>query len=389
LAQAVTTAVEPSSLLMSANGAPAAKRPRTRTEDHLGSSDNVHVEQIKPLIPPACLIDDLPVDPELGFFITEVRRQVSDCVNGNDKRLICIVGPCSIHDVKAAEEYADKLAKMREEFKENLLIVMRVYFEKPRTTIGWKGLINDPTLSGEFHINTGLRTGRKLLLDINKKGLPCAVEFLDVISPQYVADLVVWGAIGARTTESQVHRELASGLSMPIGFKNGTTGATDIARDAILSASQPHRFLGVTKQGLAGIVQTTGNSDCHVVLRGGSETGPNYSAKHIADAKEQLSKVKLTQRLVVDCSHGNSKKIHSNQPLVAQDVADQIRAGCQMIGGVMIESNLVAGAQKLNPGVTEVSTLVYGQSVTDACVDMEDTYKMLKALSDAVAAGRK
>jgi 3-deoxy-7-phosphoheptulonate synthase len=293
-----------------------------------------------------------------------------------------IVGPCSIHDTKAGLEYARKLAAFREEAKGDLEIIMRVYFEKPRTTVGWKGLINDPDLTGTYNINKGLELGRKLLLDINDMGLPVGCEFLDTISPQYTADLVSWGAIGARTTESQLHRELASGLSCPIGFKNGTSGDLQIACDAILSASNPHHFLGVTESGLAAIVRTTGNADCHVILRGGGgET--NYDAQSIDKACASLKKsnLRVDHMTMIDCSHDNSKKKHVNQPLVAASVGEQLAGGCQRIFGVMLESHLKEGSQKLNPGVTDPQTLTYGVSVTDECMNWETTVEVLNGLA--------
>lgn len=306
---------------------------------------------------------------------------------GDDDRLVVIVGPCSVHDVQAAKEYGALLAKEAERLKDDLMIVMRVYFEKPRTTVGWKGLINDPDLNGTYNINKGLRLARQLLLDISEMGLPIGTEFLDTISPQYTSDLVSWGAIGARTTESQVHRELASGLSCPIGFKNGTSGDIQIAADAIESAAGQHCFLGINEWGCASIVRTTGNPACHVILRGGSD-GPNYSAEHVSKACAKLEKAKLRQTLMIDCSHGNSSKLHKNQPIVAQNIADQLASGSKNVFGVMIESNIVEGNQKLNPGVTDVKTLKYGQSVTDACIDWTTTIQVLDVLANGVKARR-
>lgn len=297
--------------------------------------------------------------------------------------MLVVVGPCSIHDPTAALEYAAKLRALMDTLKQDLLIVMRVYFEKPRTTVGWKGLINDPDLDGTFKVNKGLRVARELMLDINRMGLPVGCEFLDTISPQFMADLVSWGAIGARTTESQVHRELSSGLSMPVGFKNGTSGDCQIAVDAIRAASHPHSFLSVSKQGIAGIVETQGNEDCHVILRGGSD-GPNYSAEHCAAACELLKKNSLTPTLIVDCSHGNSRKLHTNQPLVAADLAKRIAAGDQQVAGVMLESFLLCGNQKIGPP----ESMVYGKSVTDACMDWEMTVDVLNGLAAAVRARR-
>jgi 3-deoxy-7-phosphoheptulonate synthase len=300
------------------------------------------------LLPPASLVDELGTEHELADQISGWRKDIARVMRGQDDRLLVIVGPCSIHDPEAAIEYAARLRCAAATHKSELLIVMRVYFEKPRTTVGWKGLINDPDLDGTFKVNKGLRVARELMLDINRMGLPVGCEFLDTISPQFMADLVSWGAIGARTTESQVHRELSSGLSMPVGFKNGTSGDCQIAVDAIRAASHPHSFLSVSKQGIAGIVETQGNEDCHIILRGGSD-GPNYSAEHCAVACEVLKKNSLTPTLIVDCSHGNSRKLHTNQPLVAADLAKRIAAGDQQVAGVMLESFLLCGNQKIAP----------------------------------------
>jgi len=345
------------------------------------STEDLRVASNKPLLPPAILLEELPLTRRGKYTVVEQNRKiVKSILNGQDDRLLVVVGPCSIHDPVAAREYALKLKEFasREEIKSSLEVVMRVYFEKPRTTVGWKGLINDPDLNGACNINKGLRLARGLLLDIAEMGLPAGCEFLDTISPQFTSDLVTWGAIGARTTESQIHRELASGLSCPVGFKNGTEGSLQIAIDAIKAASHPHSFLGVTKQGLAGIVTTTGNSDCHIILRG-SNKGPNYSTEHIAEATKMLKSANLPVRIMIDCSHGNSKKNHNNQPLVAQEVADQIKAGETGIFGVMIESFLVPGRQDLVPG----KPLTYGQSVTDACIDFETTCQVLSNLAEA------
>ena len=301
---------------------------------------------------------------------------------GEDDRLLVIVGPCSIHDPAAAIEYARRLAPIREQYKDTLEIVMRVYFEKPRTTVGWKGLINDPYLDQSYRIDEGLRIARQLLIDINRLGVPAASEFLDVISPQYIADLISWGAIGARTTESQVHRELASGISAPIGFKNGTDGNIRIATDAIQSASRGHHFLSVHKNGQVAIVNTAGNQDCHVILRGGKT--PNYDAANVAAACEDLEKAGLTPTLMVDCSHANSSKQHERQKDVARDIAGQISGGSRSVFGVMIEGHLVGGAQKFTPGKDEVAALTYGQSITDACLGWDDSLATLAELSDAV-----
>jgi 3-deoxy-7-phosphoheptulonate synthase len=349
--------------------------------DDASGVDDVRVSGLKPLIPPACLIEDLPLSTMGKERIALGRRDVAKILKGSDDRLLVVVGPCSIHDVSAAKEYATKLKQEYEKHKQDLLVVMRVYFEKPRTTVGWKGLINDPNLDGTFHINKGLRLARGLLLDINEMGVLAACELLDTISPQFFADLVSWGAIGARTTESQVHRELASGMSMPVGFKNGTDGRIDIAIDAIRAASHPHHFLGVTKEGLSAIVTTKGNKACHVVLRG-SQHGPNYEAQHIRATVAQLANANLHTGVMVDCSHGNSQKKHANQLLVAKDLAKQMSEGNTDIVGVMIESNLVAGRQDIP--AHGPSGLKYGQSITDACVAWEDTVGVLDQLAQAV-----
>ena len=300
-----------------------------------------------------------------------------------DHRLLVVVGPCSIHDTKAARDYAQHLKAAIDELSQDLLIVMRVYFEKPRTTVGWKGLLNDPHLDQSFHINDGLRLARHLLLDLAEMGVPAGTEFLDTFTPQYVAGLVSWGAIGARTTESQVHRQLVSGLSCPVGFKNGTSGDTQIAVEAILSAAQPHTFLGHTKEGRSAIFVTTGNSDCHIILRGGRNT-VNYTADAVARVCEQLKKAGLPERVMIDCSHANSNKDYRRQPIVCRDVAQQIATGGGHILGVMLESNLVAGAQKLVPG----QPLVYGQSITDACIGWDETLPLLRELASAVRSAR-
>jgi len=346
-----------------------------------------NIDRLGPLIPPACLVEECPLPDELSDAIAVRRQQVADCMDGTDDRLVVIIGPCSVHDVEAAKEYAAKLKEEAEKYVADLHIVMRVYFEKPRTTVGWKGLINDPDLNGTFKINKGLKLGRELLLEINALGLGCAVEFLDTISPQYIADLVSWGAIGARTTESQTHRELASGLSMPIGFKNGTGGDTQVAIDAIKAATQAHKFLGVTAQGLAAIVHTKGNPHTHIILRGG-KTGPNYDAASVAAAAATLEKSGVDPAIMIDCSHANSQKKHSNQPIVAADIAKQLAAGDTRIRGVMVESHLNEGAQKLDPGKTDPATLKYGVSVTDACIHLADTAIVLAQLAEAVRARR-
>jgi len=353
----------------------------------LDGIDDVRVRKISPLLPPACLLEELPLDASTALFVKKTRREVARIIAGEDDRLLCIVGPCSIHDPKSAIEYAKKLKEVAEEFSKDLLIVMRVYFEKPRTTVGWKGLINDPDLNGTFKINKGLRTARKLLLEINSLGLGCGCEFLDALSPQFTCDLVSWGAIGARTTESQVHRELASGLSMPVGFKNGTGGDIQVAADAVKSAVSPHSFLSVTKQGVSAIVHTTGNRDAHIILRGGKD-GPNYEESRVNAAAALAKKAGVHKGLMVDCSHGNSKKIHTNQPLVMAEIARQVAKGSTLVSGVMVESNLVEGKQSLKPGVTDLSTLIYGKSVTDACVNIPTTRAMMQELATAVQTRR-
>lgn len=323
----------------------------------------------------------------MGDDISVRRQQVADCMDGTDDRLCVIIGPCSVHDVAAAKEYAAFLKKEADKHSADLYIVMRVYFEKPRTTVGWKGLINDPDLNGTFKINKGLKMGRQLLLEINEIGLGCAVEFLDTISPQYIADLVSWGAIGARTTESQTHRELASGLSMPIGFKNGTSGDTKVAIDAIQAAGGAHSFLGVTEQGIAAIVHTTGNPNTHIILRGGA-TGPNYTAEFVAEATAKIEGCGVDPAIMIDCSHANSQKKHKNQPIVAADISKQLSAGNTAIRGVMVESHLNEGNQKLDPGKTDIASLKYGVSVTDACINLVDTVSVLDQLAEGVRARR-
>ncbi|KDO17001.1 3-deoxy-7-phosphoheptulonate synthase [Saprolegnia parasitica CBS 223.65] len=340
---------------------------------------DVRIAEIRPLLPPACLLEEIPRTVEIARTVNKGRQGVANILRRVDDRLVVVVGPCSIHDVEAAKDYATKLKPIQEAMEKDLLIIMRVYFEKPRTTVGWKGLINDPDIDGTFNINKGLRVARELLAEINEMGLPAGCEFLDTISPQFFCDLVSWGAIGARTTECQLHRELTSGLSMPIGFKNGTGGSLQLAVDAVVSSGHPHCFLSVSSQSLAAIVKTTGNDCCHVILRGGS-TGPNYAAEHVEKVSALLKKVNQPQNVMVDCSHGNSNKDHKNQPLVAADLARQIAAGDDRICGIMLESNIVEGAQKLIPN----APLVYGQSITDACIGWEDTLSTLEVLADAV-----
>jgi len=347
---------------------------------------NTRVKELRPLIPPAILLEEIPLTNELEAFITESRNTVTNIIHGRDDRLLVVVGPCSIHDVEAAREYASKLSELANELKDDLFIVMRVYFEKPRTTVGWKGLINDPHLDGSFAINHGLHVARSLLMDINNMGLPVGCELLDTISPQFISDCMAWGAIGARTTESQLHRELVSGISMPVGFKNGSSGGVKVAVDAMTSASAPHSFLGVTEQGLAAIVKTKGNRDCHLILRGG-DNGPNYSPVDINLAVKQIKKTDQAVAIVVDCSHGNSGKDDKNQPLVADAVGQQLARGNKAIIGMMIESFLLSGAQKLVEG--QKDKLVYGQSITDKCIDWPTTTVVLRNLAGNVRSRRQ
>ena len=342
-------------------------------------TDDVRINKIKDLLPPVALLERFPASDKATESVLNGREAIHKILHGKDKRLLVVIGPCSIHDPKAALEYGEKLVVLREKYQDNLEIVMRVYFEKPRTTVGWKGLINDPYMDNSFKLNDGLRIGRKLLLDLNELGLPTAGEFLDMITPQYMADFMCWGAIGARTTESQVHRELASGLSCPVGFKNGTDGTVKIAIDAISSASAPHHFLSVTKMGHAAIVETTGNEDCHIILRGGKTT--NYDADSVNEVTKQLAQMGLINKVMVDFSHANSKKQFKNQMLVCDDVSKQIAQGNDNIFGVMVESHLVEGRQDLVNG--EAKT--YGQSITDACIGWQDTEKLLAQLNEAVA----
>src|SRR4051812_38645669 len=344
-------------------------------------TDDLRIEQIRPLIPPAILMENLPLSEKASTTVAEGREAVARVLRQQDDRLVVVVGPCSIHDVDAAREYARGLHALAAELQDALVVVMRVYFEKPRTTVGWKGLINDPRLDGTFRVNEGLNLARSLLIDLAEMGVPSGCEFLDTITPQYIADVVSWGAIGARTTESQVHRELASGLSVPVGFKNGTDGNIQIAIDAIQAAGHPHHFLSVTKQGLSAIVATRGNPDCHLILRGGNSE-PNYDAGAVARAVAVLEKAKVPERLMIDCSHGNSRKDPTRQPDVARDIAGQIRAGGRAIAGVMIESHLVGGRQDPVPG----KPLTRGQSITDACLAWSDTVPTLRELADAVRA---
>ena len=340
--------------------------------------DDVRIHEIKELAPPAHLLREFPCTEKTEELTYETRQSIHRILHGSDDRFLVIIGPCSIHDPKAGLEYARRLVEMRKELAQDLIVVMRVYFEKPRTTVGWKGLINDPDLDGSFNINKGLRLVRQFLLEVNELGLPAGNEFLDMISPQYYADLVSWGAIGARTTESQVHRELASGLSCPVGFKNGTDGNVKIAVDALKAARTPHHFLSVTKAGHSAIVSTNGNEDCHIILRGGKH--PNYDAASVDVAAKELAAAGLEQRLMIDCSHANSQKMYQRQIDVAREIARQVAAGEDRVIGLMVESHLLAGRQDLVPG----KALAYGQSITDACIGWEESVPLLKNLAEAV-----
>jgi 3-deoxy-7-phosphoheptulonate synthase len=346
------------------------------------NTDDVRIREIKELVPPAHVFREFPVGVRAALTTYNARQSIHRILHGADNRLLTVIGPCSIHDVDSAIEYATRLQREVPRFENDLLIVMRVYFEKPRTTVGWKGLINDPRLDNSFRINEGLRLARGLLLEINDMGLPCATEFLDTITPQYTADLIAWGAIGARTTESQVHRELASGLSCPVGFKNGTDGNIRIAIDAIRAAQSPHHFLSVTKAGHSAIVSTGGNEDCHVILRGGKV--PNYDAAHVDAACKEIAAAGLAARLMVDASHANSSKRFKQQIEVVTDTASQLAAGDERIIGVMVESHLVEGRQDLVPG----QPLEYGKSITDACLGWEDSLMVLEMLAKGVRARR-
>ena len=364
--------------------------PTTPTSDSWYASvektsqtDDERIKDINVLPPPEHLIRFFPIrGTAVESLITDTRRNIHNIMAGEDDRLLVIMGPCSIHDPAAALDYARRLKVMRDKYADSLEIVMRVYFEKPRTTVGWKGLINDPYLDETFRIDEGLRIARQLLIDINRIGLPAGSEFLDVISPQYIADLISWGAIGARTTESQVHRELASGISAPIGFKNGTDGNIRIATDAIQAAARGHHFLSVHKNGQVAIVQTNGNKDCHVILRGGK--APNYDAESVGSACRDLEAAGLRPTLMVDCSHANSSKQHQKQIDVAADIANQIATGSRHVFGVMVESHLTAGAQKFTPGVNPIAGLEYGKSITDACIGWDDSEQVLETLAQAV-----
>ncbi|HPW85417.1 MAG TPA: 3-deoxy-7-phosphoheptulonate synthase [Rhodoferax sp.] len=355
--------------------------------DRTSKTDDKRIKDITVLPPPEHLIRFFPIrGTAVENLIADTRKSIHNIMAGKDDRLLVIIGPCSIHDPAAALDYARRLKEQREKYKDTLEIVMRVYFEKPRTTVGWKGLINDPYLDESFRIDEGLRIARQLLIEINRLGLPAGSEFLDVISPQYLGDLISWGAIGARTTESQVHRELASGLSAPIGFKNGTDGNIKIATDAIQAAAGGHHFLSVHKNGQVAIVQTNGNPDCHVILRGGK--APNYDAASVAAACADLAKAKLPETLMVDCSHANSSKQHEKQLDVAKDIAIQISGGSKRVFGVMVESHLNAGAQKFTPGKDDSAKLEYGRSITDACLGWDDSVASLDVLAQAVKARR-
>jgi 3-deoxy-7-phosphoheptulonate synthase len=342
-------------------------------------TEDLRIQSIDDVIPPAQLHEEFPIGDAAARLIHETRLAIHHQLHGEDDRVLAIVGPCSVHDPQAALEYATGLEKLVAELREQLVIVMRVYFEKPRTTVGWKGLINDPDLDGSFNINKGLRTARKLLLDLNDLGVPAGTEFLDIVTPQYFTDLISWGAIGARTTESQVHRELASGLSCPVGFKNGTSGDIQIAVDAIRAARHPHHFLSFTMAAHSAIFHTSGNEDTHLILRGGSKQ-PNFDAVSVGSAGEALAGAGLSDRLMIDFSHANSNKQHERQLDVCHDVSSQIAGGEDRIMGVMIESHLKAGRQDVKPG----ESLIYGQSITDACIGWEDTASMLKELAGAV-----
>ena len=361
---------------------------RLTLSEKTSDTDDQRIRDVTPLPPPEHLIRFFPIaDTPVETLVADTRQALHRIVHGDDDRLLLVIGPCSIHDPEAALEYAERLAVLRRQHAGELEIVMRVYFEKPRTTVGWKGLINDPYLDESFRIDEGLRFARELLIDINRLGVPAGSEFLDVISPQYIADLISWGAIGARTTESQVHRELASGLSAPIGFKNGTDGSLRIAIDAIHAARRPHSFLSVHKNGQVAIVQTRGNKDTHVILRGGK--APNYDAASVRAACQALADAKLDCRLMIDCSHANSAKQHMRQLDVARDIARQIAGGERCIFGVMVESHLCGGAQKFTAGKDDPAKLVYGQSITDACLPWAESVELVGLLADAVKARRK
>ena len=349
----------------------------------VGRTDDLRIGAVRALIAPQLLLEELPVDAASLATVTNARQAIHRILHGADDRLLAVVGPCSIHDAKAATEYAGRLREAAARHAADLLVVMRVYFEKPRTTVGWKGFINDPRLDGSFAINEGLRQARKLLLEINREGLPCGTEFLDLLSPQYISDLIAWGAIGARTTESQTHRQLASGLSCPVGFKNGTDGSIRVAVDALRAAAAPHAFMGMTKTGQAAIFETMGNEDCHVILRGGK--APNYDAASVDAAAKELAGAGLAPHLMIDFSHANSSKQYRKQLEVGADVAKQLAAGDERIVGVMVESHLNPGRQDLVPGQAPA----YGVSITDACIGWDDTQGLLEALAEGVRQRRR
>ncbi|MDD2535115.1 MAG: 3-deoxy-7-phosphoheptulonate synthase [Macromonas bipunctata] len=372
---------------MTKHHTPASDIWAAHPADRTSRTDDQRIQDITVLPPPEHLIRFFPITgTATEKLIADTRHTIHNIIQGKDDRLLVVIGPCSIHDPAAALEYARRLKVLRDEYADTLEIVMRVYFEKPRTTVGWKGLINDPYLDESYKIDEGLRMARQLLIDINRLGLPAGSEFLDTISPQYIGDLISWGAIGARTTESQVHRELASGLSAPIGFKNGTDGNIKIATDAIQAAGRGHHFLSVHKNGQVAIVQTKGNPDCHVILRGGK--APNYDAASVAAACTELQAAKLPATLMVDCSHANSSKQHQKQIDVANDIAAQVSGGSRQVFGVMVESHLHAGAQKFTPGKDDVAALAYGKSITDACINWDDSAAVLQTLSQAVKVRR-
>jgi len=350
-------------------------------KDNVNVHHNVNIQRIIPMIPPACLLEEIPITEKAIKTVRDARFQISEILKGNDDRLLLVCGPCSIHEINSALEYAHNLYELSQKVSKDILIVMRTYFEKPRTTVGWKGLINDPYLNDTCKINHGMGMARKLLLDISDMGLPCGYECLDTITPQYIADVMSWAAIGARTTESQVHRQLSSGLSMPVGFKNGTKGSIEIAANAIISARHSHCFLGVTQQGLVAIIKTSGNKDTHIILRGGKD-GPNYTEPYIKQTEDILRKSKLEPKIMVDCSHGNSGKDYRNQPKVCRNICEQIRNGNFSLMGMMMESNINEGKQKLVFG--KCDTLKYGKSITDSCMSFETTEEIILELAEAV-----
>jgi 3-deoxy-7-phosphoheptulonate synthase len=347
-------------------------------------TENLRIRSVRAVSTPAQVQDELPLSEKAAQTTLTARGEAQRILRGQDDRLLVVVGPCSIHDPAAALEYADRLKRLREELAGDLLIIMRVYFEKPRTTVGWKGLINDPDLDGGFQIDKGLRIARRLLLDLNERGIPAGVEYLDILTPQYVADLVSWGAIGARTTESQLHREMASGLSCPVGFKNGTDGSVKVAVDAVMAARSPHRFLSLTQGGEVSIFETAGNEDCHIILRGGS-SGTNYDSKSVDAACAALTRAGLPEQVMIDCSHANASKQHQRQIAVAQDIGHQVAGGDTRIIGAMVESHLVEGRQEIGPR----ERMTYGQSVTDACIHWDDTAALLRGLAESVKQRRR